>query len=431
MVQERMKQTEIGEIPESWRVVRLETVADISSGNLAPQDKSSFKNGVYPFCRTSDVGKFHITNNMIETNDYLNKEGIKGLNLFKKNTILFPKSGASTFLNHRVMLGMDSYVSNHLATIYANKRKMNSNFLFNLLCLIDAKELTSIHDYPSLKLSQLRSIEIACPPLMEQKKIAAVLSKIQQNIDVKEELIKTTTELKKSMMQHLFTYGTKGEKTKQTEIGEIPDSWKIEKLSNSYEFTKKPKILKYEDKDTIVFVPMEMIPFNEIYLKRYLLKSPTKISSGTYFEEGDLLVSKITPSFENGKQCIVKKIKNGFGIATTEVVPIKEISSVSNILFLFYYLLKNNVRSDIANKMEGTTGRKRVPLIILKELLVPLPLLSEQKKITSILSKIDERIQNYEAQKSTLQALFKSMLNKLMTGQIRVHELDIDVSEVE
>lgn len=113
----------------------------------------------------------------------------------------------------------------------------------------------------------------------------------------------------------------------------------------------------------------------------YYLKKTEGISSGTYFEEGDILISKITPCFENWKQCIINKIPNGFGMATTEVTPIKEIPKISNKYFLFYYLLKTDIRSFIKSKMEGATGRQRVPVHVMKELLIPFPSLDEQNEI--------------------------------------------------
>ena len=86
---------------QGWEIKKLGNIAVVSSGNSAPQKKELFDNGTYPFIRTSDVGK--IRKGFISSCvDYLNVEGIKGLKLYKKGTILFPKSGASTFLNHRV-----------------------------------------------------------------------------------------------------------------------------------------------------------------------------------------------------------------------------------------------------------------------------------------------------------------------------------------
>ena len=121
----------------------------------------------------------------------------------------------------------------------------------------------------------------------------------------------------------------------------------------------------------------------------------------------------------------IKSVRNNFGIATTEIIPIKEKKRISNIFFLFYYLLLDNIRHQIAGKMEGTTGRKRIPIRVIKDLKIPFPSLPEQKEISDILTKVDQKIQTHKKKKSKLEELFKTMLNKLMAGKIRVHKLDI------
>lgn len=166
-----------------YEMVKLGDVADISAGNSAPQDETLFENGIYPFCRTSDIGKVHISSNFTNISDKLNDEGINGLTLYKKETILLPKSGASTFLNHRVILGTDSYVSSHLATIYRNEKKALAKFLFYILLKIDAKTITPNSAYPSLKLSEISNIKIPLPPLEIQEEIVKELDQHQAIID--------------------------------------------------------------------------------------------------------------------------------------------------------------------------------------------------------------------------------------------------------
>jgi type I restriction enzyme S subunit len=61
---------------------------------------------------------------------------------------------------------------------------------------------------------------------------------------------------------------------------------------------------------------------------------------------------------------------------------------------------------------------------------VPVPAMNEQLEIAEILHVIDQKVDLNIANKSALQDLFKTMLNKLMTGEIRVKDLDIDISEV-
>jgi len=165
-----------------WPMVELKEVAEISAGNSAPQNKELFENGKYLFIRTYDVGVLHISDNLINSRDKLNDKGIKGLKLFPKNTILFPKSGASTFLNHRVMMGFDGYVSSHLATIIPNENKILPKFLFNLLKKIDAKKLTNDQGYPSLRISEIAKIKIPLPPIKIQRKIITEIEKQEEKI---------------------------------------------------------------------------------------------------------------------------------------------------------------------------------------------------------------------------------------------------------
>jgi type I restriction enzyme ecoR124II specificity protein len=158
-----------------WK--KLGEVAEISSGNSAPQHDEFFLGGEYPFCRTSDVGKVHHSINFYQIKDKLNEKGIKGLRLFKKETILLPKSGVSTLLNHRVMLSIDSYVSSHLATIYRKENKALSRYLFYFLSQLDICDLIPDKSYPSLKISQIANIRIPVPPLYVQEEIVRILDK--------------------------------------------------------------------------------------------------------------------------------------------------------------------------------------------------------------------------------------------------------------
>ena len=172
----------------TYKTVKLSDIATITSGNAAPQDSSLF-GGVYPFFRTSDVGAVHRSNNLIMSQDYLNDDGIKNLNLFPPGTILFPKSGASTFLNHRAVLGIDGYVSSHLAAIIPNTNRVNELYLYYLLTSIDAKDLTIDQAYPSLKLSQITSIRIPLPSIDVQKSIVSELDSYQKIIDAAKTIV--------------------------------------------------------------------------------------------------------------------------------------------------------------------------------------------------------------------------------------------------
>jgi len=193
-----------------WTTQNLGALATVSAGNSAPQDKSLFQDGRHPFVRTADVGRVRF--GIIEsTSDYLNDAGIAKLRRFPRGTILFPKSGASTYLNHRVMMGFDGYVASHLATIQSTKGKIHPKFLLYFLHTVDARDLVQDQSYPSLNLPLIESISVPLPSLFEQKQIVAVLDKVFEGIDTAtantKSKIDALTNLKKSVLHQAFIGG--------------------------------------------------------------------------------------------------------------------------------------------------------------------------------------------------------------------------------
>ena len=170
----------------------------------------------------------------------------------------------------------------------------------------------------------------------------------------------------------------------------LPEHWALVRLGEVITFTKKPKNLRYSEYEEVPFVPMDSIPVAKLFSGKFILRKKSELSSGTYFEPGDILLAKITPSFENGKQCIIEELPTAFGIATTEVIPIREIVSVSDKLYLFYYLLLPDIRTLLAGRMQGTTGRQRLGKETLVNLEIPLPPLPEQRAIAHVLQTIQE-----------------------------------------
>jgi len=278
----------------------------------------------------------------------------------------------------------------------------------------------------------IKSICFPLPLPLEQKRIAFVLSSIEKSKEKTQNLINSLKELKKSAMKHLFTYGAVSFddkdkiELKETEIGMMPKNWEIDKFSNLMEFSKKPRELKFNDLDEITFIPMEKISECDNPV-RYEIKKYKDIASGTFVCKGDLIISKITPCFENGKQAILDKIPSNYAIATTEVIPVHPIGDRANTNFIYYLLKYLPVRKYLISKMQGTTGRKRLPKDALENLETILPTPQEQQKIANILSSIDEKIETEEKRVSALEQLFKSLLHNLMSGKVRVKDLKMEV----
>ena len=203
---------------------------------------------------------------------------------------------------------------------------------------------------------------------------------------------------------------------------DLPLNWQTVKFGDVATFTKKPKDLRYSDYNEVPFVPMNLVPIATLFSKEFIRKPSDKISSGTYFEPGDILLAKITPSFENGKQCIIKELPTPFGIATTEVIPIREIEGVSDKFYLFYYLLIPDVRASLTERMQGTTGRLRLATKTLAELEIPLPPIAEQKrmvaKLETLFIQLDAAVDSLKKAHAQLQRYRRSILKAAFDGEL-------------
>ncbi len=204
-------------------------------------------------------------------------------------------------------------------------------------------------------------------------------------------------------------------KFKETPIGKIPEDWEVVRLGgNGVAEIRKNKSVNNVEK--IAFIPMDFIPDSNIYTK-YEIRNLNEVKSSTYCEAGDLLLAKITPSLENGKQGIVPEdIPNGFALATTEVFPI--VCKGIDRLFLFYILKHPRFRKVLEYSMRGTTGRQRVPKEAVENLLIPCPPLPEQRKIAEILSTVDKAIQKVDEAIAKTERLKKGLMQELLTKGI-------------
>jgi len=191
------------------------------------------------------------------------------------------------------------------------------------------------------------------------------------------------------------------------------------RVGDVYAVTKKPRSLDRTKFPTIPFAAMEAIPQGGAYSPNFVMKPGNAIASGTYFERGDVLVGKITPSFENGKQALIQDLPAPFGYATTEVIPLHPVSDSHDPRFLFFYLLHPDVRHYVAERMEGSTGRQRVPEYVLLDLPIPELEPDEQKAVANALETLHKAISAVAGCEETARDLKRAVMRALFTKGLR------------
>jgi type I restriction enzyme S subunit len=169
--------------------------------------------------------------------------------------------------------------------------------------------------------------------------------------------------------------------------------------------------------DLVSFVPMEDLGIEQ----KILVPTQTKPLSDvagcyTYFADGDVLLAKITPCFENGKLGIAADLTNGIGFGSSEFIVFRTDKSV-NKEWLYYFLSNDAFRVEGAERMSGAVGHKRVAKEFIEAYPIPVPPLPEQQRIVGILDEAFDGIAtvkaNAEKNRQNARALFESYLQSI------------------
>jgi type I restriction enzyme, S subunit len=170
--------------------------------------------------------------------------------------------------------------------------------------------------------------------------------------------------------------------------------------------------------DSLVsFLPMEDLGIDEKFARGTRTKPLSAVvGSYTYFSDGDVLLAKITPCFENGKLGIAEGLSNGVGFGSSEYIVFRPDRILSKE-WLYYYLSRDAFRSEGVARMSGAVGHKRVAKEFIESYLIPLPSISEQQRIVGILDKAFDGLAtakaNTEKNLENARTLFESHLQSV------------------
>jgi type I restriction enzyme S subunit len=186
------------------------------------------------------------------------------------------------------------------------------------------------------------------------------------------------------------------------------DTWQKLKLSDFLEINPKRLV----SKDSLIsFIDMAALPINGRDILKCNIAEKKFNGGGAKFRNGDTLLARITPCLENGKTAFVNCLSNDdVAFGSTEFIVLAP-KNKSDSLFVYYLVRSDNFRSYIIPRMEGTSGRQRVPNNAVGEYECFFPPLNERVEIASILSSLDNRISLLRETNTTLEASPKPYLS--------------------
>lgn len=422
-VREGYKMTELGEIPRDWEVSTISDITNlIKDGTHNPPPRTV--EGV-PLLSAENIknGKIHFGLN--EKN--ISKEDFDKMHQFyqiEKNDVLMTIVGTigRTAVVPEDIKEFTVQRSVAIFKIAENYSPIFFNYVLNTAYIKKQLERrASTTAQAGIYLGELAKINIIIPSYEEQKKIASILSTVDEQIDETEQLIIKTKELKKGLMQQLLTKGIGHKEFKQTNLGEIPISWDIVLFKNLCEriivgIASSTTEYYTSPENGVSIIRNQNIKENNLDSSDilYITKEFDEMNNKKRLKQGDLLTVR---TGYPGITCVVtKQFENAQSFTTLISTPKKEVSD-SN--YLAYYMNSPLGKAQLKNLSAGG-AQQNLNVASLSNYEVILPSLEEQQKIASILSTVDEQIDIYEQEKAKYEELKKGLMQKLLTGQIRV-----------
>jgi type I restriction enzyme S subunit len=211
-------------------------------------------------------------------------------------------------------------------------------------------------------------------------------------------------------------------------LGEVPEHWEVLRLRFVCKLNpSKSEVASFNPAMEVSFLPMEAIgETGKLNLDR--VRPIGELLAGyTYFRNGDVVLAKITPCFENGKGAIMRGLVNGHGFGTTELVVARPNAGSVTSDYIQWIFLSSPFRILGEASMYGAGGQKRVPDNFVKDFKMVLPAQAEQIAIASFLNRETVKIDTLLTQSQNAITLLKerraALISAAVTGKIDVRHL--------
>jgi type I restriction enzyme S subunit len=347
--------------------------------------------------------------------------------MVKKGDVLFATVRPSL---HRVaIVGEeldDQIVSTAFCVVRANPEKADSRFLYFKLLTSDFVQQVSEFErgasYPAVTDKDILDREILLPPLAEQRRIAAVLRKLQRAVELEAAQERATRELKQSVMDQVFARGLHNETLRDTPLSPLPESWEHRLLGPLAEIISKGASPKWQGfhytSNGVRFVRSQNVGDGEMDWteEAFLPEAWNEKERRSILKNGDVLINLVGASI--GRAAVgderVERANCNQAVGFIRLRP-----GVLEPRFLCGFLLTADGQRQI-HRQKKDIARANLSLEDLRGFVVPIPPLDEQKEIAAILSAIDRKIALHAARRSIRQELFRSTLHALMIARVRV-----------
>lgn len=345
--------------------------------------------------------------------------------IFRGPSIMIGRKGT---IDKPIFIERDSWIIDTAFNLSLKTDSTNLKWLYYFLVHFKLERLNEATGVPSLSKSNLNLVQVDLPPLIEQQKIAAILTSVDKAIEKTEAIIAQTEKVKKGLMQELLTKGIGHTEFKQTEVGELPSTWKMVSIDNLCTLKGRIGWRGYTREDLRESGPLVIGATQISKDHRLNFSKPVYLSEEKYEEspeikvvKGDVILVKTGNTI--GKVALVDQ-EIGPATINPNTALLKEIKC--NNKFLFYSISSQRVQKAIQDSI--TVGAQpSINQKTLKAINVPLPSDKEQEKIVRFLTSLDLKIEKEQEIFRRLSQMKTGLMQDLFTGKVRVQVNDPEV----
>jgi len=422
------------EIPESWSRKSLNEIGELSAGGTPSTfNKDYWYDGTIPWISSGEVKNNRINDSEKKITEF----GLKNsaAKMFPSGTVLVAITGFGMTRGRTSILEIDASTNQSVIGIITKDEVANNEFVWFAL----QKQYQTLRNFaqgtqqPGLNLDILEKFRLFLPNnVNEQQKIASILSNVESLINQTQKEIGKTQRFKKGLMQKLLTKGIGHTKFKNIFLKyhflkfSIPETWEI----------KTVKQLSTLKKGGVITGPFGLMLHSSDYVSKgtplILIKniqngkiveddipkiSPKDVARLSRYKvkEGDMIFSRVG---RVGSSVLIQKSHEGW-LFSGQTLRIRFDNPELNSEYVNYYFHSKIFSRVLIPELLGAT-RDSINTTILENFPIIVPPKMEQDKIVMILTKTDSQIQKQQEYKSNLESLKKGLMQKLLTGQMRV-----------
>ena len=292
-----------------------------------------------------------------------------------------------------------TYITGNSMCLDDVSRDTNVKYLYYASSYRTLSDVISGSAQPQITGESLRFVVLPIPPLPEQKKIASILTAVDEVIETTQKQIDKLQDLKKATMNELLTKGIGHTEFKDSELGRIPKSWEVKFISDLCEINTGKK--DTQNKEEYAKYPFFVRSQKVERISTYSYDGEAILTAGDGVGTGKIY------HYINGKFDFHQRVYKLSGFS---------VSIVGK--YLFHYFSNNFLKQVQKFSAKGSVESVRMEMI--SGMKIPVPPKQEQIIISETLTSIERLIENNSEKINQTQSLKKSLMQDLLTGKVRV-----------